>query len=196
MNKFLGFLMVAALSLPLALPDREKAPATAPMASLTKKVQPAAGVRPVAETLNELVKSEIVVEKAGDRQARCLAQAVYFEARSESLEGQLAVAQVVLNRVADKRYPNTICAVVFQNENRRHRCQFSFACDGRSDTPFEARAWDVAQRIGYVALEGLWQDVTGDATHYHASYSKPYWRTHMIATAHYGHHMFYRDAAM
>lgn len=196
MNKFLGFLFGIALLLPAALPDRTNTSAARPLVTAIQPVSSPEGIHPKTETLADLVKSDIVTEKTGDSEARCLAQAVYFEARSESLEGQLAVAQVVLNRVADRRYPNSICAVVFQNENRLHHCQFSFACDGRSDTPFEARAWDVAQKISYVALEDLWRDVTGDATHYHASYSKPYWRTHMIATAQYGHHLFYRDAAM
>ena len=72
---------------------------------------------------------------------QCLAQAVYFEARSEPFEGQVAVAYVILNRVKDRRYPNDICAVVFQNEKRRHLCQFSFACDGLSDNHYEMAAW-------------------------------------------------------
>lgn len=123
----------------------------------------------------------------------CLAQAIYFEARSEPLEGQLAVAQVILNRVSDRRYPASVCEVVFQNERMRHRCQFSFACDGRSDQPGERRAWNIAKKIAIVATEAEWQDLSLRATHYHAEYVSPYWRARMDQTAQYGRHMFYRD---
>ena len=126
-------------------------------------------------------------------QARCLAQAVYFEARSEPVEGQLAVAQVVLNRVDDRRYPSTVCGVVFQNKRMRNRCQFSFACDGRSDEPFERRAWERAKKISHMATEGLWADVTRHATHYHADYVDPHWSSAMLHTVSHGRHVFYRD---
>ena len=127
-----------------------------------------------------------------DRSLTCLAQAVYFEARSEPLEGQLAVAQVVLNRVKSSRYPNTICDVVFQNDHRRHKCQFSFACDGLTDTPYESRAWTQASKVAVVAHSGLWEDITDKATHYHATYVSPRWSRTMISTAQYGEHKFYK----
>ena len=126
-----------------------------------------------------------------DGQSRCLAQAIYFEARSEPVEGQLAVAQVVMNRVKNRHYPNSICGVVFQNERMRNRCQFSFACDGKSDNPREARAWDLAERISYVAMSENWKDITNQATHYHADYVQPYWIKSMEKTASYGQHLFY-----
>ncbi|MEO0413048.1 MAG: cell wall hydrolase [Pseudomonadota bacterium] len=123
----------------------------------------------------------------------CLAQAVYFEARSEPVEGQLAVAQVVLNRVLDERYPTTICGVVFQGEHRRNKCQFSFACDGLSDTPYNRLAWTEAKAISHVALQGYWDDLTATATHYHADYVMPYWGEILEARVQHGRHIFYRD---
>lgn len=124
----------------------------------------------------------------------CLTQAIYFEARSEPVEGQLAVAQVVLNRVNDPRYPSTICDVVYQNEKLRYRCQFSFACDGLSETAYNPAAWDTALRISYLALSGRWEDITDQATHYHASYVNPSWSHNLMPTAHLGTHIFYRTS--
>jgi spore germination cell wall hydrolase CwlJ-like protein len=123
---------------------------------------------------------------------KCLAQAVYFEARSEPVQGQQAVAEVVLNRVSDRRFPDSVCGVVFQNESRRHRCQFSFACDGRSDRPRERQSWVQARQIAAVVLAGLSGGVTGDATHYHATYVRPYWAGRLEKTVQVGQHVFYR----
>lgn len=130
---------------------------------------------------------------ASNRQFNCLAQAVYFEARSEPLTGQLAVAQVVLNRMDSPAYPDTVCGVVFQNERWRHRCQFSFACDGKSDRPRNLAAWQTAQQIAQLAYDGDWPDVTGGSTHYHADYVQPDWRLAMEKTVRHGRHLFYRD---
>ena len=140
---------------------------------------------------NDYINTVQVAADSFNAEAHCLAQAIYFEARSEPVEGQLAVAQVVMNRVGDRRYPSSVCGVVFQNERMRHRCQFSFACDGKSDRPREARAWNLASRISYVAMANNWHDITNSATHYHASYVQPYWVTSMEKTAHYGQHLFY-----
>lgn len=123
---------------------------------------------------------------------KCLAQAVYFEARSEPVQGQQAVAEVVLNRVSDGRFPDSVCGVVFQNENWRHRCQFSFACDGRSDRPRERRSWLQARQIAAAVLAGFSDGVTGDATHYHATYVSPYWARRLEKTVQVGQHVFYR----
>jgi spore germination cell wall hydrolase CwlJ-like protein len=147
-----------------------------------------------ASDLAALVATITVIPGPTTLQDRCLAQAVYFEARSEPLEGQLAVAQVVLNRVKDARYPSTTCDVVFQGEHRRNRCQFSFACDGRSDRPREQLAWIIAQRISFIARENRWSDISNNATHYHANYVDPFWRASMQPTAQYGRHRFYRTA--
>jgi len=124
---------------------------------------------------------------------RCLAQAVYFEARSEPFEGQVAVAYVVLNRVKDRHYPDNICAVVFQNEKRRHHCQFSFACDGLSDNPYERAAWNRARRVAGGVLLNALSDFTADSTHYHAKYVHPRWAKYLQPTLQVGQHIFYRE---
>jgi len=128
-----------------------------------------------------------------EKEFKCLAQAIYFEARSEPLEGQVAVAYVILNRVKDRRYPDNICGVVFQNENRRHLCQFSFACDGLSDNPYEMAAWNVARRVAGGVLINARSDVTGRSTHYHAKYVYPRWAKHLQPTIQVGQHVFYRE---
>ncbi len=122
----------------------------------------------------------------------CLALAVYFEARSEPIAGQKAVAEVVLNRVQDKRFPDSVCAVVFQNEKWRHRCQFSFACDGRSDRPRERRPWAQARKVAAVVIAGISKEMTSTATHYHATYVRPSWAKRLERTVQVGRHVFYR----
>jgi len=128
-----------------------------------------------------------------EQEIHCLAQAVYFEARSEPYEGQVAVAHVIMNRVESARYPDNICGVVFQNEHMRHMCQFSFACDGLSDNPYEMTAWQQAMDIVGAVLAKRYQDITGRSTHYHAEYVQPYWADAMQPTLQVGQHIFYRE---
>lgn len=128
-----------------------------------------------------------------EKEFHCLAQAIYFEARSEPFEGQVAVAYVILNRVKDKRYPNNICGVVFQNEKRRNLCQFSFACDGLSDNPYEMVAWNQARRVAGGVLKNTMSDVTARSTHYHATYVQPRWAKYLQPTIQVGQHVFYRE---
>ena len=194
MNRFLGVLLLTPLIYAFGFPQTSQGSASSPVTNTPLKFEARADLYS-AVSLNSFIFERISVPEGGaNQQIRCLAQAVYFEARSEPIEGQLAVAQVVLNRVEDQRYPSSICAVVFQNEHRLNRCQFSFACDGLSDTPFERRAWDIAQRIALVAMSGQWHDVSGAATHYHADYVDPYWNAKMQRTAEYGRHAFYRES--
>jgi spore germination cell wall hydrolase CwlJ-like protein len=127
------------------------------------------------------------------KQQKCLAEGIYFEARGESELGQAAVAQVILNRVRNPAYPDTICQVVYQNKNWRNRCQFSFACDGVKDRVWSQSAWRIAQRIAKDVTDGkIWLDDVGDATHYHANYVRPHWGRRMIKTDRVGAHIFYR----
>lgn len=126
-------------------------------------------------------------------QVACLAKAVYFEARGESVSGQRAVARVILNRVDSKAYPNTICGVVFQNHTRRNACQFSFACDGHADVVREKQAWKRAQTVARDTVEG--RDIPGSvltATHYHATSVKPRWASKLIRLSKIGSHIFYQ----
>jgi len=128
------------------------------------------------------------------RQESCLARAVYFEARSETVLGQLAVARVILNRVRDANYPNTICRVVYQGSDQHNSCQFSFACDGAPDTPRPGHAWNEAENIAHRAMSTRNQvQVISTATHYHADYVKPRWSDSLKRLIKIGHHIFYAD---
>jgi spore germination cell wall hydrolase CwlJ-like protein len=127
------------------------------------------------------------------KEQRCLAEAVYFEARGEPVDGQVAVAQVVLNRVRNPAYPPTICKVVYQNRHLRNRCQFSFACDGIRDQINEKERWDVAQKVARETVSGQrYLEKVGASTHYHATYVKPRWARHMKRLQKIGQHIFYR----
>ena len=131
-----------------------------------------------------------------NEEATCLAQNIYFEARSEPTDGMLAVGHVVLNRVASKYFPDTVCKVVRQGgEQRRHRCQFSWWCDGRSDRPHNKVSWNAARLIAWFIYNGRTVDPTGGALWYHADYVKPYWREAFITGPQIGRHIFYLDAA-
>ena len=124
---------------------------------------------------------------------RCLASGIYFEARSEPISGQQAVAQVILNRVKNPAYPNSICGVVYQNKWKRNACQFSFACDGIRDRVNSQRHWKMAQKIANDAIEGrFWLRSVGSASHYHADYVWPRWRRKMKKMVKIGRHIFYR----
>ena len=124
----------------------------------------------------------------------CLAQNVYFEARSQPLIEQVAVAQVVLNRVNSSAYPDTVCSVVYENHypNRLHMCQFSFMCDGVKETVKDAEAWLKANQIASLVLSPDFPDLVDGATHYHADYVRPSWAATQIQVAQIGSHIFYR----
>ena len=122
----------------------------------------------------------------------CLAQAVYYEARSEDVRGQVAVAEVVMNRVRDPRFPNTICDVVYQGHYRATGCQFTFTCDGSLRHRPRGAAWDRARDVALHVQLGLNTPVTRDATHYHTDYVNPYWSAGMVETIVVGTHIFYR----
>ncbi|MBV1706109.1 MAG: cell wall hydrolase [Hyphomicrobiales bacterium] len=127
-------------------------------------------------------------------QEHCLAQAIYFEARSESAQGEAAVAQVVLNRVRSGLYPHTVCGVVFQNYRHHNACQFSFACNGHRLVVHEAAAWQRAVAIAHAVTNGLtYVAKVGDATHYHANYVHPRWAHSMRRMDVIGHHIFYES---
>jgi spore germination cell wall hydrolase CwlJ-like protein len=127
---------------------------------------------------------------------KCLANAVYFEARGEPVRGQIAVAQVVMNRVFSPFYPNDVCGVVYQNANRRLACQFTFACDGVPDVVTEPDAWLRAKRIARDMLDGrLWMPEVAKATHYHAYWVHPDWVAEMHKISKLGVHTFYRPRA-
>jgi spore germination cell wall hydrolase CwlJ-like protein len=136
------------------------------------------------------------LDLSGKRRARaekCLANAVYFEARGEAVRGQIAVAQVVMNRVFSGYYPDNVCGVVYQNARHHLACQFTFACDGIPDVVTEPEAWERAKRIAKETLDGkLWLPEVGKATHYHAYWVHPSWVHDMKKLHRLGVHTFYR----
>lgn len=136
--------------------------------------------------------SAMVNAKRFSLEHKCLAEAVYYEARSEVTEGQLAVAEVIMNRVADERYPSSICGVVYQGSSRSTGCQFTFTCDGsRSVNPYGDR-WIQAQSVAAQVVLQFHELRTGNATHYHASYVQPSWSKRLVQTNAIGEHIFYR----
>ena len=123
----------------------------------------------------------------------CLATAIYFESRGEAYRGQVAVAQVVMNRLRHPIYPKTICGVVFQNQNKRNACQFSFACDGIPERVTDAKSWKQAEEIAAGVVQGtLYEVKVGKATHYHATYVYPHWAPRMKKLTKIGLHVFYQ----
>jgi spore germination cell wall hydrolase CwlJ-like protein len=135
-------------------------------------------------------------EKGRVKAEKCLAEAVYFEARGESALGQVAVAQVILNRAFSGKYPSTVCGVVYQNSHRHLACQFTFACDGIRDVIREPDMWERAKKIAAEMLDGkLWLPEVGKATHYHATYVHPGWVREMKKMYRLGVHIFYRPRA-
>jgi hypothetical protein len=130
------------------------------------------------------------------RAEKCLANAIYFEARSEPVRGQMAVAQVVVNRAFSGFYPNDICGVVYQNAHRHLSCQFTFACDGKSKAITERGHWARAVRIAKQTLDGqIYVPEVAKSTHYHAIYVHPNWVGEMKKLVRYGLHNFYRPYA-
>lgn len=123
---------------------------------------------------------------------RCLTEALYFEARGEALSGQIAVAEVILNRVDSKRYPNSVCGVVKQGQKRRNGCQFSYNCDGRPNTIGNRKVYNKLGKIAWVMMQGKPRVLTGQALFYHSTAVKPRWSRKMVRTARIGEHIFYR----
>lgn len=128
-----------------------------------------------------------------EKEQKCLAEAIYFEAITEPLKGQAAVAQVVLNRVRNPAFPNTICGVVYQNEDWRNRCQFSFACDRIPDIIWSRSRFAAAKEVALAVTAGkIYLKEVGDSTHYHAVYVRPNWARTMKRVDRIGLHIFYR----
>ncbi len=135
--------------------------------------------------------------KLADSERLCLAQAIYHEARGESLDGQMAVANVIINRAFSKKYPSTICGVVFQNADKgKYKCQFTFACDGRSDEGKERAAWNRSMKLAEEAFaefqRGERPDVLpGGVLYYHTTAVAPKWSHTFRRVAAIGSHVFY-----
>lgn len=135
-------------------------------------------------------------DKLRAKSEKCLAEAIYFEARGEAVRGQIAVAQVVLNRAFSGYYPTTVCGVVYQNKYHHMACQFTFACDNNPDVIREPEMWDRAKKIATAILDGqLWLPEVDRSTHYHAYWVRPSWVNEMKRMYKFGVHTFYRPKA-
>ena len=174
-------IVAASLALPGFSMRRDRAPAS---------------LGPTPEQPSELLTNrfaDLIEPDSMESEQRCLAEAVYFEARSEPEEGQAAVAQVVLNRVKSGLYPSSVCGVVYQNRHRFMGCQFSFACEGKSLRITDAASWRVATQIASAVIEGrTYLSEVGNATHYHAAYVKPGWSRRLKKMDVIGRHIFYQ----
>lgn len=129
----------------------------------------------------------------GNAQWQCLTEALYFEARGESIEGQYAVAEVILNRVDHANYPNTLCGVITEGTGRQFACQFTYTCDGRSEEMTDTSAMHRLGHIARIMIDGAPRDLTAGATHYHADWVNPRWASVYPQTAEIGIHHFYRQ---
>ena len=172
-------------------PDERTAPAGSAETRLT--VVSKGGLRGMRKSPSDLLGLN---EESRPAAHKCLATAIYYEARGEPITGQIAVAQVILNRAFSGFYPRDICGVVYQNRERHLSCQFTFACDGKADKVSDTDSWGRADRIARDMLDGrLWIEDVGKSTHYHAHWVAPAWTGMMKAKVEIGVHTFYRPRA-
>lgn len=170
------------------------------IAELTDVIRPRARDEEVTVTSRSADLGEVLVDgkldlatldalpaATGDEQWQCLAEAIYFESRGEPLSGQIAVAEVVLNRVDDRRFPRTVCGVTKQG------CQFSYTCDGNSDVMKNAVPRARSEKIASLMLAGRARTLTDGATYFHTRAIRPDWSRRFTHTTTIGHHMFYRN---
>ena len=134
-------------------------------------------------------------EATGGKEWKCFSEAIYFEARGESVKGQFAVAEVILNRVDSKRFPNSICKVVSQGTQvgRRHNCQFSYNCDGLTERIGNKEAYSVSKKVAKIMMNNEPRSITYGALYYHAKFVRPKWSRNLKRTATIGLHHFYID---
>ena len=130
----------------------------------------------------------------GGAEWRCLSEALYFEARGETVQGIFGVAEVILNRVDDPRYPNSVCGVVNQGTGEKFRCQFTYTCDGQPEVIHEKKAFALVGKVAKIMLRGADRQLTDGATHYHTKSVRPKWARAFPMTAAIGFHKFYRQS--
>ncbi|ETA52881.1 cell wall hydrolase [Ponticoccus alexandrii] len=149
-------------------------------------VQGAGGIRYTTDWLSRQPKA------SGGAEWRCLAEALYFEARGETVKGQFAVAEVIMNRVASSRFPKSVCGVIHQGTGRKYGCQFTYTCDGHPESIREPGAWERVGKVARAVLDGAPRALTEGATHYHTTAVSPNWSSKYRRTARIGVHVFYR----
>jgi len=168
--------------------DTRLAALTAPPPASARNIPTAPGtITYDVEFLNALPAA------SGGEEWRCLANALYFEARGESVRGMFAVGEVILNRVESGRFPDTICGVVYQGTGQRYQCQFTFTCDGNPETIREQAAFATVGKVARVLLDGASRPLTEGATHYHTRAVNPRWARVFPRTTTIGSHHFYRQ---
>jgi spore germination cell wall hydrolase CwlJ-like protein len=128
----------------------------------------------------------------GGEQWRCLAEALYFEARGETVKGQFAVAEVILNRVDSAAFPDTVCGVIHQGTGRKYQCQCTYTCDGHKEVIAEPRAFERVGKVAALMVKGAPRKLTDGATHYHTKAVNPRWARKFPRTTTIGVHHFYR----
>ncbi len=128
-----------------------------------------------------------------NRELKCLSEALYFEARGEQIEGQIAVADVIINRKNSKRFPSTICGVVSEGAHKKHACQFSYNCDGKLELIYDKKTYRRIVKLSSMILNGAFSDVTSGATFFHASEVSPSWSRKFKKTRKIGRHIFYKN---
>ncbi|AGB47485.1 cell wall hydrolyses involved in spore germination [Mesorhizobium australicum WSM2073] len=173
-------------------PDYAKA---SPFEALLQDEEPNSGrfIPPMAKGDHSWIQNPLPASVFSEPEQKCLANGIYFEARGEAVRGQAAVAQVILNRVRNPAYPNSICGVVYQNDSWFNRCQFSFACDGRKKRIDNPVAYKTAQDVGMAVTAGkIFIPEVGSSTHYYANYVHPGWARTMQKMTKIGLHIFYR----
>jgi spore germination cell wall hydrolase CwlJ-like protein len=131
----------------------------------------------------------------GASEFQCLTEALYFEARGETIKGQFAVAEVIRNRVKSSRFPNSYCGVINQGTGRKHQCQFSYTCDGKPEVVAEPAALAVVAKVARATIDGKSPDITNGATFYHTTAVRPSWSRKFTNTARFGVHLFYSRGA-
>ncbi|MGJ8594628.1 cell wall hydrolase [Sulfitobacter sp.] len=131
----------------------------------------------------------------GSAEFQCLAEALYFEARGETVKGQFAVAEVIRNRVKSSRFPNSYCGVINQGTGKKHRCQFSYTCDGKPEVVAEPAAYARVAKVARATIDGKSPDITKGATFYHTTAVRPSWSRKFTNTARFGVHLFYSRGA-
>lgn len=156
---------------------------------------------PVPAAATKTVPADVMFTRAwlasqpkakGSSEFKCLAEALYFEARGETVKGQFAVAEVIRNRVKSGRFPSTYCAVINQGTGKKHRCQFSYTCDGRPEVVAEPAAYARVAKVARATIDGKSPDITDGATFYHTTAVSPSWSRKFTKTARFGVHLFYR----
>ena len=188
---------------------KDQARAGTQNAVATLKIQDAEAARAIDSARSQVATDMLITDrdgvlglsvidqvKVGERSAawNCLTQALYFEARGENLAGQVAVAEVILNRVDSRSYPDSVCGVVRQGAGKLNKCQFSFYCDGKKEKIGNPDAYEQLGKISWVMLKGKPRVLTGQATHYHNLTVNPRWAKRLVRTARIGDHIFYRKA--